>query len=91
MHPWGAVGRPAPVVDLVDPLGESSVFPAPARRRPVFPVVVAAARDAQYAAHERDRKAAALSASMSLKALTLSTILPGEEGGGFFQEVPLLL
>src|SRR3982751_565890 len=60
MHPRGAVGCPAPVVDLVDPLAENTVFLTPPRRWPVLPVVIAAARDAQHAAHQWDRKARSL-------------------------------
>src|SRR5215207_4915354 len=49
-----AIGLSAPVVDLPDPLSESSILPGSLRGRPLFPSVVAAPRDIQDPAQHRD-------------------------------------
>src|SRR5829696_3199825 len=57
MYPWRTVGLAAALVNLADPPGEDSVFPAPPRRRSILPVVVAASGDLKHPTQHRDGKA----------------------------------
>jgi hypothetical protein len=75
MDAWVAVDPAAPVMDLLDLLGERGIFPGPLLgERPIFPGIVTAPRDRQYPAQQRDRVVGLLLRSMSSNSLTGSRL-----------------
>src|SRR5215213_4502742 len=84
VHPRITVGLAAPVMHLHDPLRKGSVLLGSFGGRSVSPGVVAALRDSDHPAQQRDGKVCLLRVHEPKNGSPAPDLLPGEKGGGGF-------